>query len=81
MAPLGGRGRPALSHSTIKGDLIRQQEVQEVAGRNAGHTCEIQGWPSARGPEVASLWRDRLAGASELQAWAGGCVRTVSDAH
>lgn len=81
MAPLGGERSPRpLSQHHQRGPN------QAAGGAGSGWTqcrahVEIQGWPSARGPEVASLWRDRLAGASELQAWAGGCVRIVSDAH
>lgn len=55
MTHWGERGHPAISH-TIKGGLIRQQEVQEVAGFNAKHmeVFGILSWPVARIPRAAS---------------------------
>ena len=55
MTHWGERGHPAISH-TIKGGLIRQQEVQEVAGFDARHVevFGIPSWPVARVPRAAS---------------------------
>lgn len=41
MTPWRQRGHPAISHSAIKGDLIRQGEVQEATGLDARHAV---GW-------------------------------------
>lgn len=58
------RGHPAISHSAIKGDLIKRQEAQEVGGLSARHVAAfgILSWHPARVLGAASPRRDGLAG-------------------
>lgn len=78
----GERDYPATSSRDIKGDLIRQREVQEVAGLHARHVVVfgVPSWPPARGTGAASGWRDGPARAKERQAWPWvRCVRLPSE--
>lgn len=64
------RDHPATSCGNIKGDLIRWQEVQEVAGLNARHVVVfgVPSWPPALVIRAASQRRDGPARSKERQA-------------